>query len=142
MTRHHQNSIDVTLEERDDLPMGLIGVVFNIDYTFTPGRPGSMYARNGDPGDPPEPEEIEYGEMEALFVSPEGEASRGARPNEDAALVKWMEDQINGDGGMREYLDGLVHEDLERSAEAQDAAREDALEARREREHTKQGDQQ
>jgi hypothetical protein len=30
-----------------------------VTYDYTPGRPGSFYARNGDPGDPPESSEIE-----------------------------------------------------------------------------------
>lgn len=29
-------------------------------FTHYPGHPGSWYRRNGDPGDPPEPDEIEY----------------------------------------------------------------------------------
>lgn len=30
-----------------------------VDFKATPGSPGSWYKRNGDPGDPPEPGEIE-----------------------------------------------------------------------------------
>ncbi len=29
------------------------------EYDFSPSSPGSMYKRNGDPGDPPEAEEID-----------------------------------------------------------------------------------
>lgn len=34
-------------------------VVAYIDYTFTPGSPAVMYQRNGDPGWPAEPAEVE-----------------------------------------------------------------------------------
>ena len=30
-----------------------------VEASCTPGFPGTMYARNGDPGDPPEPAEAE-----------------------------------------------------------------------------------
>lgn len=32
-------------------------------FTYFPGHPGCWYRRNGDPGDPPEPDEIEIGEV-------------------------------------------------------------------------------
>lgn len=31
----------------------------NVSGLYSPGRPGSFYKRNGDPGDPPEPAEFE-----------------------------------------------------------------------------------
>lgn len=34
-----------------------------VTCSITPGSPGTMYARNGDPGDPPEPSEVEINEM-------------------------------------------------------------------------------
>jgi len=30
-----------------------------VDYTYSPGRPGKMYMPNGDPGYPDEPAEVE-----------------------------------------------------------------------------------
>lgn len=30
-----------------------------VEFDYTPGSPGTMYAPNGDPGDPPEPEELD-----------------------------------------------------------------------------------
>lgn len=30
-----------------------------IEFDYSPGSPGTMYQRNGDPGDPPEPEELD-----------------------------------------------------------------------------------
>lgn len=31
----------------------------HITFTYSPGRPGTWYKRNGDPGDPPEPDELD-----------------------------------------------------------------------------------
>jgi hypothetical protein len=33
--------------------------IFEINYSFSPGRPGRFYRNNGDPGDPPEDPEVE-----------------------------------------------------------------------------------
>ena len=30
-----------------------------VEFRYYPGHPGSWYRRNGDPGDPPEPDELE-----------------------------------------------------------------------------------
>lgn len=30
-----------------------------IEFDYSPGSPGTMYQKNGDPGDPPEPEELD-----------------------------------------------------------------------------------
>jgi hypothetical protein len=46
-----------------DLPFGE-GCAQVTGY-YTPGRAGKMYKRNGDPGDPPEPEEFE---VESIIV--------------------------------------------------------------------------
>lgn len=35
------------------------GVTFEVEFNVTEGSPGFMYRANGDPGDPPEPDEIE-----------------------------------------------------------------------------------
>lgn len=34
------------------------GYEFDCDWSYSPGRPGTMYRRNGDPGDPPEDSEF------------------------------------------------------------------------------------
>lgn len=31
----------------------------HIEFDYSPGRPGTWYKRNGDPGDPPEPDELD-----------------------------------------------------------------------------------
>lgn len=38
-------------------------IVADVTYTFQKGDPGCMYQRNGDPGWPPEPPEIEIVEV-------------------------------------------------------------------------------
>jgi len=45
-------------------------VGFSINYDFTPGYPGCMYQRNGDPGDPPEPADVCVNSVK-LFVNGE-----------------------------------------------------------------------
>jgi len=30
-----------------------------VEFDYTPGSPGTMYAPNGDPGDPPEPDDLD-----------------------------------------------------------------------------------
>jgi len=44
--------------EYDDDEQGFVYV--QATGTITRGYPGSMYARNGDPGDPPEGDEVEF----------------------------------------------------------------------------------
>lgn len=36
-----------------------IEVPVSVEYKYYPGFPGQMYRANGDPGDPPEPAEVE-----------------------------------------------------------------------------------
>ena len=39
-----------------------------VEATYTPATPGRMYLKNGDPGYPPEPEEIEIIEVDGIAV--------------------------------------------------------------------------
>lgn len=42
------------------LDLGVLGERdCQIDFHYRQGHPGSWYRRNGDPGDPPEPDEVE-----------------------------------------------------------------------------------
>ena len=41
------------------IPVVLGDNTLTVNCWHTPGRAGTMYRSNGDPGDPPEPEEIE-----------------------------------------------------------------------------------
>ena len=45
------------------------GHALHVEYEYSPGRPGRMYLRNGDPGDPDEPPEFAATKIE-LQVSP------------------------------------------------------------------------
>ena len=50
--------IDLELPE-SELPV-------SVEFTYTPGRPATMYKNNGDPGDPAEPAEVD---LESITVS-------------------------------------------------------------------------
>lgn len=41
------------------------GELWEVVYDYSPSSPGCMYKRNGDPGDPPEAEEIDINEVYA-----------------------------------------------------------------------------
>lgn len=41
------------------LKVELGGVEFDCEFSYSPGRPATMYRSNGDPGDPADPEEFE-----------------------------------------------------------------------------------
>lgn len=44
--------------------LGIAGQLdVTIRYTFTPGRPGKMYLKNGDPGYPADPCEVDIDEV-------------------------------------------------------------------------------
>lgn len=47
-------AMDITLSDEEDNEQE-----YYCEYNFTPSVPGFAYRKNGDPGDPPEPEEIE-----------------------------------------------------------------------------------
>lgn len=51
------DSIETFITDRDE--------TFLVEYTFSPGVPGVAYKKNGDPGDPPEDEEIEITSVRA-----------------------------------------------------------------------------
>lgn len=83
---------------------------FSISYRFTPGRPGSFYARNGDPGDPPEPDEVEFDTPEGLQLTEEEEQQLYERVIEQEAqkdLYDYDEDSRNAD-----RIDGFDRDDL------------------------------
>lgn len=54
INRSFSGSMDTTID------LGIAGEHdVRIEYTITPGYPGRMYLSNGDPGYPPEPDEVE-----------------------------------------------------------------------------------
>ena len=49
-----------TFSQTVTLDFGILGEhEVQVDYTYSAGRPGKMYLRNGDPGYPDEPAEVE-----------------------------------------------------------------------------------
>ncbi|NOJ26582.1 MAG: hypothetical protein DA330_01025 [Nitrososphaera sp.] len=69
-----------------------------IDFTYSPGHPGSFYNRHGDPGDPPEPAEVEILSATLAF---------GAYQFDVSDTRKWPSD-----------LEQRVFEELEEEGEA------------------------
>lgn len=52
--------MSATFSQTTTLDFGSLGEhEVEVQYTYSPGRPGKMYLRNGDPGYPPEPAEAE-----------------------------------------------------------------------------------
>ena len=41
-------------------PFGLGDIAMTVRFNYTPGRPAVMYLRNGDPGHPADPAEVEF----------------------------------------------------------------------------------
>lgn len=62
-----------------------------IEFTYKRGSPAVMYQRNGDPGWPAEPAEIE-------FISAKLIDGDGLRPTSDQ-LVDWANDWLDSDAG-------------------------------------------
>lgn len=52
--------MSATFSQTTTLDFGSLGEhEVEVQYTYSPGRPGEMYLRNGDPGYPPDPAEAE-----------------------------------------------------------------------------------
>jgi len=54
-------------------------VSFLVSYSYSPGRPAVMYLRNGDPGYPADPAEIEIEKIERI-VEKDGKTTSEAIP--------------------------------------------------------------
>lgn len=109
--------ITTTYETTDEDGTVTSSIDLRIHYTFHKGYPATMYLRNGDPGNPAEPDEIEYDHAQKLHD--------GRWVMADGGLDEWAADWLD------EHLD-LVMEHIaeERSAAAEDraqAARDDLL---------------
>jgi hypothetical protein len=68
--------------------------VIEIVYNYSPGCPAVMYQRNGDPGWPAEPAEVEV--MDVTLLEDGGLAEVDAK-----TLMKWAEDWIQDKGYYR-----------------------------------------
>ena len=52
--------MSATFSQTVTFDFGVLGEhEISVDYTYSAGRPGKMYLRNGDPGYPEEPAEVE-----------------------------------------------------------------------------------
>ncbi|TAJ89697.1 hypothetical protein [Reyranella sp.] len=97
------------------VPFGLGDLEVEIAFDFTRGRPAAMYLRNGDPGYPADPDEVEF--VSARLVD------READPVMQKMAGEWAEEYLAGDAGR-----ALA---LEAAADADDLTREYAAELRR-----------
>lgn len=111
-TTTHKVRAEYPLAGSDD------GIEVDIEFTYRRGRPAVMYLRNGDPGYPAEPEEIEFEDFELAMTTwrlPEVIMK---------AIEYWARDWLESDEG-HSAAASAAHEDLVE-------ARERAMEYRRE----------
>lgn len=95
-------------------PFGLGEVAVDIRFTYSPGRPAVMYLRNGDPGYPADPAEVE-------FVSAHIEVDD---PMLNKLAAEWAEEWLASDEGYQAAC--------EAAEDADDRAREFQAELRAE----------
>jgi hypothetical protein len=82
-----------------------------INYRYTPGRPGTFYARNGDPGDPPEPAEVDWDLPEGLQLTDEEELDLYERIVEQESERDGDPD-YERDRRIADRIDGFDRDDL------------------------------
>jgi hypothetical protein len=90
-----------------------------IVFDYIEGRAGSFYKRNGDPGDPPEPDEIQF--VYAMF--PDGE--RVLTADDEDWAIDWLADHED-DARDIAWADRFAAEDAEEEAR-RDARIEDEM---------------
>jgi hypothetical protein len=56
-----------------------------VEFYYYPGSPGSMYKKNGDPGDPPEDEEVEV--LSARIENSNGRDVYDELSDEDKGMI-------------------------------------------------------
>jgi hypothetical protein len=81
----------------------------NVIFTYLPGSPGVRYLRNGDPGYPPDPAELE-------FVSAALLDGDGCNPKPEH-VAKLAQEYLDSDDGYR-YLCEVGEDQLMAAAEA------------------------
>lgn len=90
-----------------------------IEFSYSPGNPGCWYQRNGDPGWPPEPAEVEV--IKARLISGDG-----LTPS-DADVAKWAADYIESDDGFAFACEGAEADRTPDPDDERDRRRDDAL---------------
>lgn len=84
----HEQTYHTEIEGQD--------VSFIISYSYSPGRPAVMYLRNGDPGYPADPPEIEVNSLHVI-VKKDGVETYEAIP-------RWLEQIIIDSDNFFAYL--------------------------------------
>jgi len=90
------------------------GVELECEGVYTRGRPGTMYKRNGDPGDPPEDAEFE---LEAVRV---GGVDIGEMLDD-----LWVSHKYPSGSGYYSAIDDVIDACLEAIESAESRGRED-----------------
>lgn len=67
-----------------------------IEYRYSPGDPGCMYQRNGDPGWPPEPAEVDL--IGAKLIAGDGLLPTAAQ------VQDWAQDFLDSESGFNEAV--------------------------------------
>lgn len=94
-----------------------------VSFHLTKGRPGRMYLRNGDPGYPPEPAEVEDVTFQVTFYSRHDEGGNLIEEIMDVpkARQKEMNDTFDkiyeSDDEMKQRIDELAFEHAAEAAE-------------------------
>lgn len=99
------------------VPFAFDHMAAEVTFEYRAGRPAVMYLRNGDPGYPADPAEVE-------FISVKPEAGVTLTPALQKAMTDWCEEWVAGEG----YYAALeaVEADDERAAEYAAELRRDA----------------
>ena len=107
-------------------------VIYFKVVSYSPGSPGCMYQRNGDPGWPPEAAEYEFEIDRIEFDSgqqtpnqPPDDAPWPLTDDEDALLRQWFD--ANYDQAWQAAEDGWVDERSEREDRAYDEWKDERL---------------
>lgn len=81
-----------------DVPLD--DVMLRVCFTMTPGHPGCMYLSNGDPGFPPEPNEIEI--IDVRYLNDDGKpmelAAVGLADHELEQVETWLAENFEAPG--------------------------------------------
>lgn len=68
--------------------------ILTVEGDYYPGHPGTMYQRNGDPGDPPEAPEYDIDGSSVVIEDENGTAIPNVPPEVKAWLLSQAEDAI------------------------------------------------
>ncbi len=74
-----------------------------IEYTYSPGRPARMYLRNGDPGYPADPPEVDFVSAKLTLHTIDDSMQK--------MLDEWAAEYLSEDYGRAKALDNAMDDD-------------------------------